>query len=219
MRDRRVKIAPSLLAADFTCLRTEVWKAEAGGADLLHLDVMDGHFVPNITFGPMVVKTVRRLTHLKLDVHLMIQQPSRYVGQFADSGADSITVHTETCHDLPGVIRQIRTQRVCVGVALNPDTPIDVIKPVLEQLDLVLVMSVNPGFGGQAFMPSCLRKIRELRRWIDRAGLKTEIEVDGGIWPQTAPRVKQAGVDILVAGSAIFGSGDVAENIRALRNS
>ncbi len=214
-----MKIAPSLLAADFTCLRTEVWKAEAGGADLLHLDVMDGHFVPNITFGPIVVKTVRRLTHLKLDVHLMIQQPARYVDQFAASGADSITVHIETCHNLPGMIRQIRTQQVCVGVALNPDTPIDVVRPVLDQLDLVLVMSVNPGFGGQTFIPSCLRKIRQLRRWIDQAGLKTEIEVDGGIWPQTALRVKQAGVDILVAGSAIFGSGDVAENIRALRNS
>ncbi len=214
-----MKIAPSLLAADFTCLRTEVEKAEAGGADLLHLDVMDGHFVPNITFGPIVVKAVRKLTQLKLDVHLMIKQPARYLEDFAADGADSITVHAEVCPDLPGIIGQIRTQQVCVGVSLNPDTPVDVLKPVLEQLDLVLVMSVNPGFGGQTFIPSCLEKIRQVRQWIDQAGLKTEIEIDGGIWPQTASEAKQAGVDILVAGSAIFGSGDVAENIRALRNS
>lgn len=214
-----MKIAPSLLAADFTCLRTEVERAEAGGADLLHLDVMDGHFVPNITFGPIVVKAVRKLTQLKLDVHLMIKQPARYLEDFAADGADSITVHAEVCPDLPGIIGQIRTQQVCVGVSLNPGTPVDVLKPVLEQLDLVLVMSVNPGFGGQTFIPSCLEKIRQLRQWIDQAGLKTEIEIDGGIWPQTASEAKQAGVDILVAGSAIFGSGDVAENIRALRNS
>ncbi|MCK4591449.1 MAG: ribulose-phosphate 3-epimerase [Candidatus Latescibacteria bacterium] len=214
-----MKIAPSLLAADFTCLRTEVEKTEAGGADLLHLDVMDGHFVPNITFGPIVVKAVRKLTQLKLDVHLMIKQPARYLEDFAADGADSITVHAEVCPDLPGIIGQIRTQQVCVGVSLNPDTPVDVLKPVLEQLDLVLVMSVNPGFGGQTFIPSCLEKIRQVRQWIDQAGLKTEIEIDGGIRPQTASEAKQAGVDILVAGSAIFGSGDVAENIRALRNS
>ncbi|HID95864.1 MAG TPA: ribulose-phosphate 3-epimerase [Candidatus Latescibacteria bacterium] len=213
-----IKIAPSLLAADFGCLRDEIRKAEKGGADLLHLDVMDGNFVPNITFGPLIVEAVRRLTDLKLDVHLMIQRPDRHLDAFAASGADCITLHVEACDDIAGALRHISATGVCAGVALNPETPPDRLRRYLGLLDVVLVMSVNPGFGGQTFLPSSVEKIKNLRRWIDEDRLKAKIEVDGGIYHKTAPLVTKAGAHILVAGSAIFGPGNVEDNIKTLRD-
>lgn len=213
-----VKIAPSILSADFTRLGGEIREAEAGGADWIHIDVMDGRFVPNITVGPMIVEAVRPLTKLPLDVHLMIAEPDRYVEAFAKSGADWITVHQEACPHLHRTVHRIKESGVKAGVALNPATPAVMLEPILADLDLVLLMTVNPGFGGQAFIPGVLPKIREVRRMLNHLGWHdVEIEVDGGINPDTAVRVVAEGATVLVAGSAVFGRSGRKKAIEAIR--
>ncbi len=216
---KRIRIAPSILAADFAALGEAVREAEAAGADLIHVDVMDGRFVPNLTIGPPVVAALRRVTRLPLDVHLMIVEPERYLRAFAEAGATILTVHPEATIHLHRTLTQIRSLGVQAGVALNPSTSEESLRYVLEELDLVLVMSVNPGFGGQSFIPAVLPKIGRVRAMLDGAGLQeVSVAVDGGITPQTAPRVIRAGADLLVAGSAIFRAEvGVAEAIRRLR--
>jgi len=211
------KIAPSILSADFTRLGEEVKAVEKAGADYIHIDVMDGHFVPNITIGPLIVKAVKRVTSLPLDVHLMISDPDLYIQEFAEAGANILTVHAETLNHLHRTVQAIRDLDVKPSVSLNPATPLDPLDYILGDLDIVLLMSVNPGFGGQAFIPSVVPKIERLREQIDREGLKVEIEVDGGIGPDTINVVSQAGAEVFVAGSAIFGSKDYAETIRVMR--
>lgn len=213
-----VLIAPSILSADFTKLGEEIKVAEKGGADWVHVDVMDGHFVPNITIGIPVVESIRKATDLPLDVHLMIEEPDRYVDDFARSGADYITVHAEAATHLQRTLSHIRSLGKKSGVALNPATPPEVLSYVLADIDLVLVMSVNPGFGGQKFIPTAVEKIRRLKEMFAEAGFsKTKISVDGGINRDTAPLVIEAGVDVLVAGSAIYGADCVAEAIKELK--
>lgn len=213
-------IAPSILSADFAKLGQEVVEVERGGADWLHVDVMDGHFVPNITFGALVMGAIAPLTKLPLDVHLMIENPERYIPDFAKAGAHIITVHQEACVHLHRVLHMIKEHGVKAGVALNPATPVSSIREVLEDVDLVLVMTVNPGFGGQAFIPSTLRKIKELKELREELGLKNlRIEVDGGISAATAPLVTQAGADVLVAGNAVFGRSDRSAAIQEIRSS
>lgn len=220
MQRRTIQIAPSLLAADFARLGEEVAAAETGGADLLHLDIMDGHFVPNITIGPLVVEAVRRTTSLPLDVHLMIEEPERYIPRFAQAGADILTVHVEACLHLHRTVQQIKGLGVKAGVSLNPATPLNSLEEILEYVDLVLVMTVNPGFGGQEFIAGMLAKVRRLRQMLDERGLNCELEVDGGINVETAPKVVAAGAKVLVAGEAIFGAEEgVAEAIRRIRES
>jgi ribulose-phosphate 3-epimerase len=212
------KLAPSILAADFANLGQQIQDAEAAGADWFHLDVMDGHFVPNITFGPMVVKAIRPLTNLPLDVHLMIDKPDQYLADFVNAGADRITVHVEACVHLHRTLQQIQELGLKTGVALNPATPLTVLEEVLPMVDLVLLMSVNPGFGGQQYISHTTPKINRLRRMLDHLGKTTELQVDGGLNPNTIAQVVQAGATIVVAGSAVFGGGaSVAENIARLR--
>jgi ribulose-phosphate 3-epimerase len=214
-----VRVAPSILSADFGRLADEVRAVEAAGADLIHVDVMDGRFVPNITIGPLVVKAVRAATKLPLDVHLMIVEPERYVEDFARAGADGITVHLEASPHLHRTIQMIKALGKRAAVALNPHTPIDGLDVVLPDLDMVLIMSVNPGFGGQKFIDAVVPKIQALRAEITRRGLKTDVEVDGGVAPDTVARVVGAGANVLVAGSAVFGApgGDYRGAIEALR--
>ena len=208
-----IKIAPSLLAANFANLALEIERVEKGGCDMLHLDVMDGHFVPNITIGPFIVKAIRKITRLPLDAHLMIENPGQYVDSFVEAGADSITVHAEACPDnLPDVIRQIRNKGVRCGVSLKPPTPLSGIEKYLDQIDMVLLMTVNPGFGGQSFMREVLPKIEALRKKFTK-----DIEVDGGINKETSKEVIKAGANVLVAGTAIFGKTDVKQAIEDLR--
>ena len=197
-------IAPSVLSADFARLGEQVATCEAAGADWIHVDVMDGQFVPNISLGPVVVEAIRRSTDLPLDVHLMIVQPERYLQAFADAGADHLTVHVEACPDLSRVLGQIRALGKKTGVALNPETPASAVQDYLGDADLVLPMTVHPGFSGQKFMPEILPKIRQLREWIEAHGLKTEIEVDGGIDKNTGLQAQAAGATIFVAANAIF---------------
>ncbi len=215
---KKIKVAPSILSADFSRLGDEIKAVEAAGADVIHVDVMDGHFVPNITIGPLIVEAARRSTKLPLDVHLMITNPEMYVADFAKAGADYITVHVETAFHLNRLVQSIKEHKdVKAGVALNPATPLTSLDYVLADVDMVLVMSVNPGFGGQSFIPSALDKIVKLRKRIDELGLKTEIEVDGGVKPSNAGDVIKAGADILVAGSAVFGAKDYGAAIRGIR--
>ncbi|MBO8162336.1 MAG: ribulose-phosphate 3-epimerase [Brevibacillus sp.] len=213
-----VKIAPSILSADFARLGSEIQEVERGGADWIHVDVMDGHFVPNITIGPLVVEAIRPVTKLPLDVHLMIEEPDRYIPQFAKSGADLISVHQEACRHLHRTVHLIKDQGIKAGVVLNPATPLVTIESILEDVDLVLLMTVNPGFGGQSFIPGVLPKVRELRRLLDQRGLgHVEIEIDGGVNPKTARLCEQAGATVLVAGSAVFNEPDRAKAIAAIR--
>jgi len=211
------KIAPSILSADFTRLGEEIRSVEEAGADLIHVDVMDGHFVPNITIGPLIVEAARRATRLPLDVHLMITDPDAYVDAFVKAGADSITVHCEAGYHLHRSIQRIRMTGARAAVSLNPATPLDVLDYVLEDLDMVLLMSVNPGFGGQTFIDAVMTKIERLRKTIEDRGLNVEIEVDGGIGAENIGRVHAAGADVFVAGSAVFRAADPQEAVRALR--
>lgn len=211
------KIAPSILSADFSRLGEEVKAVEKAGADLIHVDVMDGHFVPNITIGPLVVTGLRKLTSLPLDVHLMIEEPERYIEAFAQAGSTWITIHAEVCRNLRQMVRKIRQLNVRPGVVLNPATPLKKLSPVLEEIDLVLLMSVNPGFGGQAFIPDVLKKVEQLRKTIDRNRYPVEIEVDGGIKLENIGEVSRAGGDIFVLGTGIFKTASYRETIRKLR--
>ncbi len=216
---RSVRIAPSILAADFGRLAEQVAEAAEAGADWIHVDVMDGHYVPNITMGPVVVAAVRRATELPLDVHLMIEAPERYLADFASAGADKITVHAETCPHLHSSLQQIRDLDCAAGVALNPSTPAVVLEEVVPFLDLVLVMTVNPGFGGQRFISEMLPKIRRVRAILDGRGSLADLEVDGGIDPQTAPAVVDAGANVLVAGSAVFrAAGGISQAVERMRS-
>jgi ribulose-phosphate 3-epimerase len=213
-----IKIAPSILSADFARLGEQVSEAEAGGADYIHVDVMDGHYVPNISIGPPVIRAVRRITRLPLDVHLMIEAPERYLADFAAAGANNITVHVETCPHLHRTVQQIKEQGCRAGVVSNPSTPVMALEEILRYVDFILVMTVNPGFGGQAFIEGTLTKIERIRTLLDAQGSPAEIEVDGGIDPKTAPLVVQAGARILVAGSAIFHAPEgIAKAIAGIR--
>ena len=212
-----IKIAPSILSADFARLGEEIAAIERGGADYVHVDVMDGHFVPNITIGPLIVEAARRSTSLPLDVHLMIQNPDLYIPEFAKAGADILTVHQETVPHLHRTVQLIRSLGKKAGVSINPGTPVSTLEVILEDVDLILVMSVNPGFGGQSFIPSALGKIEALRREIDRRGLKVELEVDGGVKADNIRRIAAAGADVFVAGSAVFGTDDYRATISRLR--
>lgn len=212
-----IKIAPSILSADFSRLAEEVQAVDRAGADYIHVDVMDGHFVPNITIGPLVVDALRKVTDKPLDVHLMIENPDLYIADFAKAGADIITVHQEAVPHLHRTVQLIKSLGKQAGVSLNPATPVETLDVILDQLDLVLVMSVNPGFGGQAFISSALDKIRALRQRITQRGLATELQVDGGIKVDNIREVVAAGADVLVAGSAVFHANDYAATITALR--
>jgi len=223
----KIKLAPSILSADFGRLGEQVVEATKAGADYIHVDVMDGHFVPNITIGPTVVAAIRPHTNLPLDVHLMIEAPEKYISQFIQAGANIITVHVEACNHLHRVIESIKELKCKAGVSLNPSTPLSAIDEILPYVDLVLVMSVNPGFGGQQFIESSADKIARLRRRLDELKLSAELEVDGGINTEIAPRVVKAGARVLVAGAAVFNKkesvaqsiGRIRESLRNLENS
>ncbi len=213
----RVELAPSILAANFAVLGEQIRAVEQGGASLIHVDVMDGHFVPNISIGVPVVASLRKATRLPLDVHLMIEEPERYIEAFAEAGADGLTVHQEATHHLERVLAAIRQAELEAGVAINPATPVATLSEVLDRVDLVLVMSVNPGFGGQSFLPGSLSKIRQLRELRERYNYKFRIEVDGGVGPENVADVVRAGADLLVAGTSVFHTPDPAEAVRRMR--
>ncbi len=211
-----ILIAPSILSADFSRLGEEVKEVEKAGADWIHIDVMDGHFVPNITIGPSVVKSIRKHSRLPFDVHLMIETPEKYIEDFAQAGADWIVVHAETCTHVHRTIQQIKNTGAKAGIALNPGTPVCIIEPMLTEIDLVLVMSVNPGFGGQKFIDTVISKIAKLRQIIDSENLNVLIEVDGGVNRETIGTLAKYGVDVYVAGTAVF-NGNYKENIKTLK--
>ena len=217
MAGRTVCIAPSILSADFARLAEEVARVEEAGADWLHVDVMDGHFVPNLTIGPPVVEALRKVTSLPLDVHLMMTNPDAFIGEFAEAGADYLTVHVETCPHLHRTVQLIKERGVKAGVTLNPATPSSTLSEIVGDADLILIMSVNPGFGGQKFIPSSLQKIANVRALIDQTHSHALLEVDGGVKPDNAESILAAGADVLVAGSAVFSHHDYAVAITALR--
>ncbi|MFP5111234.1 ribulose-phosphate 3-epimerase [Bacillaceae bacterium C204] len=212
-----VKIAPSILSADFSRLGEEITAVEKGGADYIHIDVMDGHFVPNITIGPLIVEAIRPITRLPLDVHLMIENPDQYIEAFAKAGADYITVHVEACMHLHRTIQNIKSYGIKAGVVLNPATPVESIQHIIRDIDMVLLMSVNPGFGGQKFIPEVLPKIRKVKAMAEEKGMDLEIEIDGGVNSETAKLCMEAGANVLVAGSAIYNEEDYAKAISLLR--
>ena len=214
---QKVRIAPSILSADFSKLGEEVAAIEAAGADWVHIDVMDGHFVPNLTFGAPVVSCLRKVTKMPFDVHLMVEAPQNYIADFAKAGADILTVHLETAPHLHRVIQAIKEAGLKAAVSLNPSTPLCLLEEILPELDMVLLMSVNPGFGGQAFIPSSLEKVRKLRQMLDEKGLQTDIQVDGGVTPDNAAQLIAAGATVLVAGSAVYKAPDMANAIHSLR--
>lgn len=212
-----VKIAPSILSADFANLADEIKDVDRGGADYIHVDVMDGHFVPNITIGPLIVEAIKPVTNLPLDVHLMIESPEQYIEQFAKAGASFISVHQEACVHLHRIIQQIKSFDVKAGVAINPATPAAFIEDILPAVDLVVVMTVNPGFGGQAFIPEVVQKINQLNEWRKQRNLSFAIEIDGGVNVDTAKLCTDAGADILVAGSAVFNEKDRQQAITSIK--
>lgn len=212
-----MKISPSMLACDFANLEKEIKKIEKNGADYVHLDVMDGIFVPNISFGAPVIRAMRGHSDLPFDVHLMIDEPSRFIEDFAKSGADIITIHVEAASDVAGTIKEIKKRGIKCGLSVKPGTLVEAVYPYLSEVDLVLVMTVEPGFGGQKFMPEMMAKVKDLRKKIDAELLNVEIEVDGGIDEQTAKVARQSGADVCVAGTAVFGSMEMAETIRRIK--
>ncbi|MBI3610261.1 MAG: ribulose-phosphate 3-epimerase [Nitrospirae bacterium] len=211
------KIAPSILSADFAHLADEIARVTEAGADMIHVDVMDGHFVPNFTIGPPIVKAIRKVTRLPLDVHLMMTNPDDFISDFIKAGSNYITVHVETCPHLHRMIQSIKEEGVKAGVTLNPATPLSSVEEILGEVDLLLIMSVNPGFGGQSFIPSILEKLRRARKMIDERGAKVELEIDGGIKVENVAAIAQAGADIFVSGSAIFQSKDYKDTIQKMR--
>lgn len=214
---KKIKIAPSILSADFSRLGEEIRAVDAGGADWIHIDVMDGRFVPNLTVGPLIVEAAKRVTSLPLDVHLMIVEPDHLIPEFIKEGATSVTVHVEACIHLNRTIQLIKQNGARAGVSLNPATPLAAVEEILDEIDLLLIMSVNPGFGGQRFIPKTLDKIRAARKMIDARGLSVELEVDGGVKVANAGELAQAGADVFVAGSAVFESPDYKSTIQKLR--
>lgn len=212
-----IKLAPSILSADFARLLEDVKKVEEAGCEYLHIDVMDGHFVPNITLGPAIVKSLRKDVNMVFDTHLMIENPDNYIKDFVDAGSDLIVVHQEACKHLHRTIQNIKSYNVKAGVALNPATPIEAIKHVIEDVDMVLIMTVNPGFGGQSFIEGMIEKIKELKQLIDDKNLNVDIQVDGGIKPSNIDKVVKAGANVIVAGSAIFNSDNIAETVKQMR--
>ena len=217
VKSKRVKIAPSILSADFSRLGEQVDEVTKAGADYIHVDVMDGHFVPNITIGAPVVAALRSWTDLPLDVHLMIERPELHVSQFAEAGADIITVHVEACQHLHRLVETVKGLKIKAGVSLNPSTPLSSLDEILPLLDLVLVMTVNPGFGGQTFIEEMVGKIVRLRKILDSRRIAAELEVDGGITENIAPKIAKAGADVLVAGAAIFSKRDAGKALREIR--
>lgn len=213
-----IKLAPSILAADFSALGSEIQAIDSSGADLVHIDVMDGHFVPNLTLGPDIIRAIRPYTKLCFDVHLMIAEPQRYISSFAAAGADILTVQAEACTHLHRTVQEIKAAGLKAGVALNPATPLSVLDHILEDIDLVLLMSVNPGFGGQSFIPAVMGKIKALRRTLDTLDRRIDLEVDGGIKLSNVREVVEAGANVIVAGSALFKTGGLRDNVERFRS-